>query len=241
MGSLKYNFTSSRWVWLLKGLPSFPRAHALFKAKRHTMTTTKRCNNLWDVCQKVVKQKIPGAFVECGVWRGGSAVIMGLAAKRHNPVRPLHLFDSFEGLPEPGAEDGARAAEYSEGKAGGRLVGIAKCDATLEYVRMALFEQARLSPANVFFHKGWFQDTLPADAKTIGNIAVLRLDGDWYESTKICLEYLYPLLSQNGVIILDDYFCWEGCRKATDEYRNQHGITDPIVRVDQDCVLWIKS
>jgi len=205
------------------------------------MTSTARCRSLWDVCQKIIKQKIPGAFVECGVWRGGSALIMGLVARRHDPVRPLHLFDSFEGLPEPGAEDGARALEYSEGNAGGKLVSIAKCDATLEYVRTVLLEKARLSAADIFFHKGWFQDTLPAEAKKIGRIAVLRLDGDWYESTKICLEHLYPLLSKNGVIILDDYFCWEGCRKAVDEYRHQHAISDPIVRVDRECVLWIKS
>ena len=241
MNSPKYYLTDSRWIWFFKGLPSFPRAHALFQARRHTMTTTKRCRSLWDVCQQVIKQKIPGVFVECGVWRGGSAVIMGLAAKRHDPVRPLHLFDSFEGLPEPSAVDGARAAEYSEGKAGGKLVSISKCDATLDYVRAALLEEAHLSPASVFFHKGWFQDTLPVEAKKIGNIAVLRLDGDWYASTKICLEYLYPLLSPNGVLILDDYFCWEGCRKATDEYRNRHAITDRIVRVDQECVLWVKS
>ena len=205
------------------------------------MTSPERCSSLWNVCQNTIKQNVPGALVECGVWRGGSALIMGLVARRHNPVRPLHLFDSFEGLPEPSAGDGARADEYSGGKTGGKLVSIAKCDATLEHVRTALFEEARLSPSNVFFHKGWFQDILPVEAKKIGNIAVLRLDGDWYESTKICLEYLYPLLSQNGVLILDDYFFWEGCRKAVDEYRSQHAISDRIVRVDKESCLWVKS
>jgi len=205
------------------------------------MTTFIRCKVLWDLCLEQLRRKVPGAFVECGVWRGGSAIVMGVAARKANPVPPLHLFDSFEGLPEPDANDGVQAAKYSDGKAGGKLVSIAKCDASLEYVKSALFGHAGLSPADVVFHQGWFQNTLPAEAKSIGPISVLRLDGDWYASTKICLEHLYPLLSRDGIVILDDYFLWEGCKKATEEYRQTFGISDPILPIDDECAYWRKT
>ena len=240
MFHIRYRLTDSRWIWFCKGLPSLRRARTLFRVRRQTMTTAARCRSLWDLCHQILHQNIPGALVECGVWRGGSAAIMGLAAQNHSPTRPLHLFDSFEGLPEPGPEDGASAVEYSGGRGGGRLVPISRCEAGLELVQTFLFQQAGLKPADVVFHAGWFSDTVPAAAKQIGPIAVLRLDGDWYASTQVCLEHLYPLLSSGGVVILDDYLCWEGCQKATDEYRQKNGVTAPIVQVDAECCYWIK-
>lgn len=189
----------------------------------------------------LVRQQVPGAFVECGVWRGGSAGVMGLALKSMSDNRQLHLFDSFEGLPEPGPDDGNAAKDYSGGRAEGRLSPISKCDATLEHVQTFLFQQLKLNPSRIQFHIGWFQQTVPTTAPALGPLAMLRLDGDWYESTRICLEHLYPKLSRGGVIILDDYYCWEGCKKATDEYRQAHSITAPIVRVDIDCCYWIKQ
>lgn len=235
------NILTSRWVWFLKGLPSLPRARALFAAKRHTMTTPQRCRVLWDVCETVLRKNVPGALVECGVWKGGSAAIMGLAIRHSAPSRPLHLFDSFEGLPQPGFQDGGAAALYSEGQAAGTLAPIHKCEASLVEVRSYLTEQLRLPEKQVHFHVGWFQNTVPADAPQIGSIAVLRLDGDWYESTRICLEHLYPLLSPGGVVILDDYYCWAGCRKATDEFRARQGITAQLHQIDGDSGLWWKE
>jgi len=234
------NLGNTPWGWYARSLPNLARSRALFLARHHTMTTFIRCKVLWDLCRDQSRRKVPGAFVECGVWRGGSAMVMGLAARKANPVPPLHLFDSFEGLPEPDENDGAEAAQYSDGKAGGKLVSIAKCEASLEHVKSALFEQARLSPGNVLFHQGWFQNTLPAEAKSIGAISVLRLDGDWYASTKICLEHLYPRVGRDGILILDDYFLWEGCRKAAQEYRQTAGISDQIIPVDDDCAYWRK-
>jgi O-methyltransferase len=204
------------------------------------MAGLKRCLNLWSLCRQVLKRNIPGDFVECGVWRGGSALIMGSALKSSKQNRLLHLFDSFEGLPQPGLEDGTRAAEYSDEKNGGELVPIAKCEASLDHVRMTLFHQAGLDPAHIRFHVGWFQNTVPEVAESMGPLAVLRLDGDWYASTRVCLENLYPRLSSGGILILDDYFCWEGCRKATDEYRQKHCITASLVKVDEVCCYWLK-
>lgn len=239
--SLIKKFTQSRWMWGLKGLPSPARAHALFSAKRYTMTLPERCRKLWDLCGDAFARKVPGCLVECGVWRGGSAAVMGLAARHAGERRQLHLFDSFEGLPEPDERDGAKAAAYSAGKSSGALSSIHQCEAGLAEVQDALLGKIRLPEELVTFHRGWFQDTVPSDAKTLGPIAVLRLDGDWYESTAICLKHLYPLLPPGGVLVLDDYFCWEGCRKATDEYRAEHGITAPIIRTDLEAVYWIKE
>ena len=240
MSRLEFLLTDSRWNWFCRGLPSPARARALFLTRNATMTTPQRCRSLWELSRNMLRGNVPGAFVECGVWRGGSAGIMGLAIKSFDAKRPLHLFDSFEGLPEPGPHDGSGAVEYSGGKGEGRLVPIAKCDATLDLVRTHLFERLQLDPKEVHFHVGWFQETVPVAAKELGPISILRLDGDWYESTRVCLEHLYPQVSSGGVMILDDYNAWEGCRKATDEYRAQNGILAPLVRVDQDCSYWIK-
>ena len=233
-------FATSRWVWALKGLPSLNRAVALFKVRRFTMTTPERCRNLWDLCLEMLARQVPGSFVECGVWKGGSAAIMGLAMRHARQTRPLHLFDSFEGLPEPGDKDGDMAVAYSGGRAAGALDSIHQCEAALEEVRQLLHQRLQFPENQIQYHVGWFQNTVPLDAIQLGSIAVLRLDGDWYESTRVCLEHLYPLLSSGGVLILDDYYCWEGCRKAADEYRSRHGITSSIIRVDADCGYWRK-
>jgi len=238
--SLFDKFTASRWGWAIKGLPSINRAAALYRIKGSTMTTPERCRNLWNLCLEVLGRDIGGGFVECGVWKGGSAAIMGLAMRHARQVRPLHLFDSFEGLPEPGDKDGEMALAYSGGRGSGALESIHHCKAGLDEVRHLLHEQLLLPADRIHYHVGWFQNTIPADAAHLGTIAILRLDGDWYESTRVCLEYLYPLLVPGGVLILDDYFCWEGCRKATDEYRSAHNITAPIIRVDADCGYWWK-
>jgi O-methyltransferase len=217
------------------------RARAMFLAKRYTMTTPERCKSLWDQCFGVLEAGVPGSFVECGVWRGGAAAIMGLALRHHKQKRLLHLFDSFEGLPEPTETDGTRAREYSGGKASGALSSVGQCQAGLEEVRGFLHGKLGIDPTSVIYHVGWFQNTLPKDSSSLGPIAVLRLDGDWYESTKICLEHLYPLLSPGGVLVLDDYFVWAGCAKATDEFRQANGITSPMHRIDQDAVYWTKG
>jgi O-methyltransferase len=232
---------NNRWTWYLQGLPSLARARAMFLARRYTMTTAVRCRTLWDLCNKVTADGRDGAFVECGVWRGGSAAIMGLAAQHSGVPRKLHLFDSFEGLPEPTGVDGASAASYSGGRTSGNLKPIDQCVANRSEVEGFLHDTVGLDRENTIFHQGWFQNTVPADAPRLGPIAVLRLDGDWYDSTRICLEHLFPFLVSGGILILDDYFAWEGCAKATNEYRTRHNIETPITRIDVDCAYWIKE
>lgn len=228
----------SRWSWFLQGLPSVARATALFRVRRYTMTSPTRCKHLWDLSKRVLDASIPGDFVECGVWRGGSAGIMGLVLKARGENRELQLFDSFAGLPEPTIEDGTRAAEYSGGRASGALESVDQCRAGLEDVRDFLFNQLELDATRVKFHIGWFQNTVPEVAPAMNPIAVLRLDGDWYESTRICLDFLYPLVSVGGVVILDDFYCWQGCAKAAEEFREKFGITAPIQRIDRDAAFW---
>jgi O-methyltransferase len=205
------------------------------------MTTVERSRTLWDCCERVLDGNIPGCFVECGVWKGGSSAIMALAIKDARQKRHLHLFDSFEGLPEPTDKDGESAIAYSQGRNQGKLVTINQCRASLDEVRFLMLDNIKADNGLVHFHVGWFQNTIPATANQLGPIALLRLDGDWYDSTKICLEHLYPLVSPGGIIILDDYNCWEGCRKATDEYRSQHQIICPIHQIDREAAFWAKS
>jgi O-methyltransferase len=231
-------FQQSRWNWLVRGLPSLPRASALFRCRRYTMTSPTRCKHLWNICKEVLDEGIQGSFVECGVWRGGSAGIMGLVLKHSGASRTLHLFDSFEGLPEPTAKDGAYAAEYSGGRASGALVSVDQGRSSLSQVQDFLLNQLWLEPSLVRFHAGWFQETIPAAAPQFGPIALLRLDGDWYESTRICLDFLYPLLSPGGVLILDDFYAWEGCARAVEEFRLRNGITSEIRRIDRDAAFW---
>jgi predicted O-methyltransferase YrrM len=209
---------------------------AMFIIKRNTMTTPIRCKKLWNLCKEIMRANVQGDFIECGVWRGGSAGIMAQAILKHDPsgTRTLHLFDSFEGLPEPTEEDGLMAAEYSIGANSG-------CKAGIDIVRELLLKKIGFPERQIKFHQGWFQETIPVAWSDPAQIAVLRLDGDWYDSTKICFEHLYDRVSSGGVILLDDYFCWEGCRKATDEFRAAKGVEDPIVRIDADSGYWIKG
>lgn len=228
----------SRWRWFFEGLPSISRASALFRVRRHTMTSPARCKHLWNTCNQLIDEGVDGDFVECGVWKGGSAGLMGLVLKSRSETRTLHLFDSFEGLPEPTIEDGLHAAEYSDGRASGALQSVDKCRAGLGEVRDFLIGQLNLDDKLVKFHVGWFQDSVPKIAPTLGRISILRLDGDWYESTRICLEFLYPLVSPGGIVILDDFYCWQGCAKATEEFRSRFAIATPIHRVDHDAAFW---
>ncbi|MEW6305975.1 MAG: TylF/MycF/NovP-related O-methyltransferase [Verrucomicrobiota bacterium] len=235
------NLLHTRPGWFLRGLPSLARAQAMYHARRYTMTTPQRCKALWEQCHEVMRHRVPGCFAECGVWRGGSSAIMGLAARHAREPRHLHLFDSFEGLPEPTATDGQSAAEYSGGRASGALKSVGQCQVGLAEVKRYLLDQLRFDESLVHFHVGWFQNTIPAIAPQLGPIALLRLDGDWYESTMVCLDGLYQHVSPGGIIVLDDYHAWAGCRKATDEFRARHHIQSPLHKIDFEAVYWVKG
>lgn len=173
------------------------------------METTYNCT------KELIKNKVPGALVECGVARGGSALLIALVNQKFGDgSRRLWLFDSYQGLPDPTNKD------FKNGKTGNHVRPLPKgsCLGTIEEVRRLLFEEHKLSLSDIELVKGWFQETLPANRKRVGPVALLRLDGDWYESTKICLETMFDQVSENGYVILDDYFSCYGCKRATDEF-----------------------
>lgn len=180
--------------------------------------------NAYDLAENIEKRKLNGAFVECGTWKGGVAAVMAVIAHRYGDSRKTWYFDSFEGMPEPTQED-----KKNDGKRGGveDLAGDV-LKASVSDVEEVVFEKLKLSRENNIIVKGWFQDTLPQKKKEIGPIAILRLDGDWYESTKVCLEELYDQVVSGGYVIIDDYGAWAGCKQAIHEFFDKRGINPQL-------------
>jgi O-methyltransferase len=163
-------------------------------------------------------RSIPGDIVECGVWRGG--MMAGISEKLGND-RKYWLFDSFEGLPPAKEIDGPEAVSWQKDKKGENY--FDNCAAEEKFAREAM----QLAGArNYELVRGWFKDTLPITS--VERISVLRLDGDWYDSTMDCLTHLYPKVVDGGVIIIDDYYFWDGCTKAVHDYLSHHNICDRI-------------
>lgn len=187
-----------------------------------TMTWYERLFSTALACKYVVDNSIPGDFVECGVWRGGNAILAAGVFKMMGAERKVILFDTFEGMTVPTEKDvqeknGESAfREFQEKQRQGHNEW---CYASLEDVK-ANFKRYGLLDDNVIFIKGDVLETLSAKENLPDQVSVLRLDTDWYESTKKELQVLYPILSENGVIIVDDYGAWKGAKQATDEYFN---------------------
>lgn len=216
--------------------------------RAHTMLPYARLYSLYHQAVHCEQIRLPGSFVECGTWKGGAVGLMALANLTHGKARrQLHLFDSFAGIPEPDeAIDGAKAvweARQAGGGAQGQLVplkGFYEVAGTLEANRHLLETIIGYDPDCLHYHQGWFQETLPRDVRQIGPIAILRLDGDWYASTKVCLDHLYDLVVSGGFVIIDDYGCYEGCQRAVDEFRERRGINAYLHRIDSQGVYWVK-
>ena len=212
--------TSRDWLWSqardlaldLRGLlSSEPFARAYRSIRPYTMSGHTRLRALYDAVNDVTCRRIPGDLVECGTARGGSAALMGLAAKSTAVSRALWVFDTFEGLPPPThADPDFEIATLYTGRCRGELEEVSALFASLE-----ILETSHLI-------KGRFEETLPHT--DLGKIAVLHIDGDWYESVKVCLEQLYDRVSSGGIIQIDDYGHWEGARKAVDEFFDNRGI-----------------
>jgi len=179
-----------------------------------TLTSPERIFALIEAVKHVERWHIPGGIVECGVWKGGSMMAVALTLMElGSQSRDLYLFDTFSGMPSPGTFD----VEWS-GKDASKVLmehpataGIAE----ISEVRSAM-DNTKYAPSLVHLIPGRVEDTIPANAPD--QIALLRLDTDWYESTKHELECLYPRLVSGGILIIDDYGHWRGSRRATDEY-----------------------
>src|SRR5215471_2710162 len=177
-----------------------------------------------QVCT-VVTHEISGALVECGTWRGGAAFLMaGVLQQSGVHERKVWLFDSFEGIPPPQEIDGAAAKAWAEDKSGPLYFDNLR--APVEGVRQAAADLGLSYCTEIV--KGWFDQTLPAMRDRIGPIAILRIDADWYASVKCCLEHLYDLVVEDGFIIFDDYYTFDGCAIAVHEFLGRRGLAHRI-------------
>jgi O-methyltransferase len=199
--------------------------------RAHTMIGLKRLDNLQHCVETVLRDEIPGDLIETGVWRGGASIFMkGVLEAHSDKQRRVWLADSFQGLPPPDpakypADQGWNFHESPE---------LAISRATVEQN----FRAYGLLDDRVRFLEGWFKDTLPQ--APVDRIAVLRLDGDLYESTIQVLDALYAKLSPGGFLIVDD-FLLPPCRKAVDDFRREHAISEPIIPIDGIGAYWRKS
>ncbi len=188
----------------------------------YTMVDRQRRKNLWHLAQVVNREQVAGDFVEFGVCNGGTAGILAYGANRSSQDRLSWLYDSFEGLPEPTERDGAEAARYSGGRQDGQLKSIGKCVGALEVVQDLLLQRLKLDTSKIRLVKGWFQDTI--DDHPQHPLALMHLDGDWYDSVKLCLDKLYDRVSPGGFIVLDDYGYWRGAREALHDFLSERHL-----------------
>ncbi|MGL4879530.1 MAG: TylF/MycF/NovP-related O-methyltransferase [Waterburya sp.] len=209
--------------------------------KPYTMTTPERVNALINAVDYLVANKIDGAMVECGVWKGGSTMAMMLALKKlQNETKDFYLYDTFSGMTAPGDVDvsyqGNKAyEEFSKFQVSEDTSDW--CFSSLEEVKQNVFSTG-YQQDKIHFIKGKVENTIPENLPD--KIALLRLDTDWYESTKHELTHLFPLIQPNGVLIIDDYGYWQGARKAVDEYIADNNICILLNRIDYTGRIGIK-
>jgi len=193
-----------------------------------TMLGINRLDHLEECVTDVLRRDLPGDLIETGVWRGGATIFMRAVLEAYGDrERTVWVADSFRGLPKPDPrqKDDVKDAYWRK-----PVLAASLKDVKANFAKYGLLDD------RVRFLPGWFRDTLPK--APIEKLAVLRLDGDLYESTMDALEALYPKLSVGGYAIIDDYSIVPGCKRAVDEYRARNGIDEEIVTVDWGCVYW---
>ncbi|MGN6605815.1 MAG: TylF/MycF/NovP-related O-methyltransferase [Jatrophihabitans sp.] len=213
--------------------PSLREIGRDWPARADSMIGLKRMQNIKDCVSAVIRDEVPGDLIETGVWRGGATIFMrGVLKAFDDTSRTVWVADSFQGLPPPDAARFPADEGDDLHTKGGLAVGV-------EQVKHN-FERYGLLDDQVRFLVGWFKDTLPT--APIERLAVMRLDGDMYESTWQAIEALYPKLSPGGFVILDDFGSHPTqCGRAIEDYRRQHGITEEIVDIDGFGAYWRKS
>jgi hypothetical protein len=203
-----------------------------------TMVPVTRLDNVHQCAVEVIDHQVSGDFIETGVWRGGMTIFMRAILQAYGITdRRVWVADSFEGLPEPDAEKYPAEADTHGGKV---MTSVYKHFAvSLDDVRDN-FARFGLLDHQVGFIKGWFKDSLPS--APITQLAIMRLDADYYESTMDALVNLYPKLSPGGYAIIDDYGedTWTYCRRAVNDFRERESLNQPLTRVDSKCFFWQK-
>lgn len=187
------------------------------RVRPFTMTSVERLYALYEAVRYIATAGIDGDILECGVWRGGSSMMAALTLSEFDLSRTIWLYDTFEGMPPPGEHD----VQYTGEHASRVLASANRAPGTSNEWAWATLDDVRSNIAStgypaVEYVKGKVEETIPAHAPS--RIALLRLDTDWYESTRHELEHLYPRLAAGGVLIIDDYGHWQGARRAVDEY-----------------------
>lgn len=211
--------------WLLVSQPTrrnFRFGRLVLRVKpKFTMVKNRNLKVLYDLVNEASNRHLPGDIVECGVWNGGSAAVMGAAsmdAPFEGEVRTIWLFDSFQGLPPPGEQDGnLEKRTYFTGWNKGDVTRVKEVFAKIGYPS----EKLKIVP-------GWFNETLAQEP--IKDIAILHIDADWYESVKSVLQTFFHRVVPGGFIVLDDYGLWPGCRKALMDYLAEHHISGIAIR-----------
>lgn len=189
-----------------------------------------RLQNLSDLTSRVLQENVAGDLIETGVWRGGCCILMRGVLKAYNDGhRKVFVADSFEGLPPPSSK--VRQDRFDFHHWFKPVLAVSEKQVRENFRRYGLLDE------RVVFVKGFFKDTLH---KLDGPFALIRLDGDMYESTMNALEALYPKLSPGGFVVIDDYGLLANCRQAVDDYRARHDIEAPITQIDRSGVWWRK-
>lgn len=213
-------------------VPERRRVGADWPAKAHTMIGTLRLQNLKEMTELVLREEVPGDLIEAGAWRGGACILMRAVLAAYNITnRTVYVADSFCGLPPP------RPEKYPA-DAGDPLHTFDQLRVSRGEVENA-FRAYDLLDQQVAFVEGWFKDTLPGISTD--RFALIRLDGDMYESTIQALEALYWKLSPGGIAIIDDYGAIPGCRRAVEDFREANRIGAPIRPIDWTGIWWRKG
>ncbi len=214
-------------------------------SKTYSMTGEKRMSYLTKAISYIFQNKIDGDFVECGVWQGGNLILMQRLLDYSNEDRNIYGYDTFEGMTTPNENDidinnkDASNLMYNEKKIENADTQNIWCYSSLDTVKKNLKKYTKKN--NLKLIKGDVNISLKDTRNLPEKISLLRLDTDFYDSTKIELETLFPLVVKNGVIIIDDYGHWKGQRKAVDEYLNKNKISPFLFEVDYSCRIFIKN
>lgn len=238
-GGLELTTPADRAAAALADLSAADREIVL-RVEPFTMTSLQRRASLLGAIDHVVRHGIRGDIVECGVWRGGSMMAVALALMaRGDTSRDLYLYDTFEGMSEPTDADRSVSGESAAAQLARTTRGEGVwCEAGLEDVQANLWSTG-YPRERIHFVQGKVEDTLPGTLPA--QLALLRLDTDWYESTRHELQHLYPRLSRHGVLIIDDYGHWEGARRAVDEFFATSAEPVFLHRVDYTARLVVKT
>jgi O-methyltransferase len=223
---------NKRGYKIFRATPFDPEARCLGKdwpSIGYSMVGLKRLDNLQFCVESVLHDNVPGDLLEAGVWRGGSCIFMRAVLKLNGVTdRSVWVADSFQGLPAPALE-----ADRDYDLSGNPVLSVSQPEVEASFRRFDLLD------SQVKFLRGWFKDTLPN--APVSKLAVLRMDGDLYESTIDILHALYHRVSSGGFVIVDDYYALEPCKQAIHDFRHRSGITDPIEEIDGTGVFWRKS